>query len=103
LQYATSNQADQDHQHQSWYSDPVVAAMGAKDSTNGDAGFEARVIDEIIAGLADKPGALMPVLHAVNERVGYIPSTAVPAIARGLNLSRAEVHGVISFYHDFRT
>jgi formate dehydrogenase subunit gamma len=77
--------------------------MGAKNSTNGDPGWDARVIDEIIAGLADKPGALMLVLHAVNERIGYIPPAAVPAIARGLNLSRAEVHGVISFYHDFRT
>jgi formate dehydrogenase subunit gamma len=77
--------------------------MGARNSTNGNPGWDAQVIDEIIAGLADKPGALMPVLHAVNERVGYIPPAAVPAIARGLNLSRAEVHGVISFYHDFRT
>jgi formate dehydrogenase subunit gamma len=72
-------------------------------STNGEAGFDARVIENIVASLAGKPGALMPVLHAVNERVGYIPPEAVPAIARALNLSRAEVHGVISFYHDFRT
>ena len=72
-------------------------------SRNGDAGFDARVIDEIVASLADQPGALMPVLHAVNDRFGYIPVESVPAIARALNLSRAEVHGVISFYHDFRT
>ena len=72
-------------------------------SRNGEAGFDARVIDEIVARLADQPGALMPVLHAVNERVGYIPAEAVPVIAQALNLSRAEVHGVISFYHDFRT
>lgn len=72
-------------------------------SRNGDAGSDARMIDEIVAGLADKPGALMSVLHAVNDRVGYIPTEAVPVIARALNLSRAEVHGVISFYHDFRT
>jgi len=77
--------------------------VAAINSRNGNVGFDARVIDEIVAGLADKPGALMPVLHAVNERVGYIPVEAVPAIARALNLSRAEVHGVISFYHDFRT
>jgi formate dehydrogenase subunit gamma len=70
---------------------------------NGGPGWDARLIDEIVAGLAYKPGALMLVLHAVNKRVGYIPPDAVPAIARGLNLSRAEVHGVISFYHDFRT
>ena len=72
-------------------------------SRNGDAGFDARAIDEIVASLADQPGALMPVLHAVNDRFGYIPVESVPAIARALNLSRAEVHGVISFYHDFRT
>jgi formate dehydrogenase subunit gamma len=78
----------------------IVAAMNSK---NGDSGFDAHAIDEIVAGLANKPGALMPVLHAVNDRFGYIPPEAVPAIARALNLSRAEVHGVISFYHDFRT
>ena len=72
-------------------------------SRNGDGAYDARVIDEIVTALADKPGALMPVLHAVNERLGCIPPEAVPAIARALNLSRAEVHGVISFYHDFRT
>ena len=72
-------------------------------SRNGEAAFDARVIDEILARLADQPGALMPVLHAVNDRVGYISAEAVPVIAQALNLSRAEVHGVISFYHDFRT
>src|ERR1700685_1019872 len=81
----------------------IAIDVTATKSRNGDDGFDPRVIDEIVAGLADKPGALMPVLHAVNERVGYIPAAAVPAIARALNLSRAEVHGVVSFYHDFRT
>jgi formate dehydrogenase subunit gamma len=76
--------------------------MGTTNSTNGDGGWSPRMIDEIVAALADQPGALMLVLHAVNERLGYIPPEAVPAIARALNLSRAEVHGVISFYHDFR-
>jgi formate dehydrogenase subunit gamma len=52
--------------------------------------------------LKDKPGALLPILHAVQDALGYVPSAAVPAIAEGLNLSRAEVHGVISFYHYFR-
>ena len=51
----------------------------------------------------DRPGALLPVLHAVQDRVGYVPEDAVPLIAHELNLSRAEVHGVISFYHHFRT
>ena len=51
----------------------------------------------------DLPGALLPLLHAVQAEVGYVPDSAVPVIAKGLNLSRAEVHGVISFYHDFKT
>lgn len=49
------------------------------------------------------PGALLPVLHEVQAALGYIPPDRVPDIAGELNLSRAEVHGVISFYHDFRT
>ena len=49
-----------------------------------------------------EPGALLPVLHAVQDALGYVPPAAVPLIAEGLNLSRAEVHGVISFYHYFR-
>jgi len=51
----------------------------------------------------DQPGGLLPLLHAVQDTVGYVPDDAVPLIAHGLNLSRAEVHGVISFYHHFRT
>jgi len=51
----------------------------------------------------DRPGALLPVLHAVQDAVGYVPPDAVPLIAHELNLSRAEVHGVISFYHHFRS
>ncbi len=51
----------------------------------------------------DVPGGLLPLLHALQDALGYIPAEAVPAIARALYLSRAEVHGVISFYHDFRS
>jgi formate dehydrogenase subunit gamma len=51
----------------------------------------------------DAPGALLPILHAVQDEIGYIPAEALPLIAHGLNLSRAEVHGVVSFYHYFRT
>jgi formate dehydrogenase subunit gamma len=80
-----------------------VAAIDGKGSSNGSGGFDARVLDDIFVRLADKPGALIPVLHAVQERLGCIPPEAVPVIAHALNLSRAEVHGVISFYHDFRT
>ena len=63
----------------------------------------ADVLKEIIAHYRDVPGGLLPLLHALQEALGYIPAAAVPAIARGLQLSRAEVHGVISFYHDFRS
>jgi formate dehydrogenase subunit gamma len=59
-------------------------------------------IEAITASLKDKPGALLPILHAIQNALGYIPSESVPEISRALNLSRAEVHGVISFYHYFR-
>ena len=59
------------------------------------------VIDRLVQKHAR--GALLPLLHALQEEFGYIDPQAVPLIAQALNLSRAEVHGVISFYHDFRT
>ena len=49
------------------------------------------------------PGALLPLLHALQAKLGYIPMNAITPIAQALNLSDAEVYGVISFYHDFRT
>jgi formate dehydrogenase subunit gamma len=49
------------------------------------------------------PGALLPLLHEVQDTLGHIPADVVPAIAQGLNLSRAEVHGVITYYHHFRS
>jgi formate dehydrogenase subunit gamma len=60
-------------------------------------------VTEIARERADKPGALLPVLHAIQDEFGYVAAAAVPHIARELNLSRAEVHGVISFYHLIRT
>src|SRR6195256_5612847 len=51
--------------------------------------------------LKEMPGALLPVLHAVQEALTFIPKDAVPLIARELNLSIAEVHGVVTFYHYF--
>lgn len=47
-------------------------------------------------------GPLLPILHAIQERLGWVPARVVPLVAFELNLSRAEVHGVISFYHYFR-
>ena len=51
----------------------------------------------------DSAGALLPVLHAIQDALGHVPAGAVPLIAHELNLSRAEVHGVLSFYHYFRS
>lgn len=48
------------------------------------------------------PGALLPILHGIQEALGYVPKDAVPLIAAELNLSVAEVHGVLTFYHYFR-
>lgn len=58
---------------------------------------------ELVDTYRTVPGGMLPLLHAIQERVGHISPEFVPTIARRLNLSRAEVHGVISFYHHFRT
>lgn len=59
-------------------------------------------IQRIVAAKRTLPGALLPVLHDIQEALGHIPPESVPLIARELNLSRAEVHGVISYYQHFR-
>lgn len=51
----------------------------------------------------DRPGALLPILHGIQHALGYVPPDSVETIAKALNLSRAEVHGVITFYHEFRS
>ncbi len=58
---------------------------------------------EVIAGHAHLDGATLPILHALQETFGYIDPEAVPLLAEALNLSRAEIHGVVTFYHDFRS
>src|SRR5260221_7577153 len=57
---------------------------------------------EIIAEHSKLEGATLVILHALQEAFGYAPEPAIPMIASALNLSRAEVHGVFTFYHDFR-
>ena len=57
---------------------------------------------EIIAEHAEIEGATLVILHALQEAFGYIPEPAIPMVASALNLSRAEVYGVFTFYHDFR-
>ncbi len=59
-------------------------------------------VEAILAARQGVPGALLPVLHEIQHAIGHIPPESVPLIARALNLSRAEVHGVISYYRHFR-
>lgn len=59
-------------------------------------------VEEILAAHQRLEGPLLPILHAVQAELGYVPQLVLPQIAKALNLSKAEVHGVVSFYHDFR-
>ena len=56
----------------------------------------------VVAAARGRPGALIEILHGVQAELGFIPAAAVPVLAEELNLSRAEVHGVVTFYHYFR-
>ncbi len=64
---------------------------------------QTRVVEDACAALKDTAGPLLPILHAIQEKLGFVPKDAVPRVALELNLSVAEVHGVLSFYHYFRT
>ncbi len=65
---------------------------------------EARAcVERTLRALGSQPGPLLEILHAIQNELGFVPAESVPLIADGLNLSRAEVHGVISFYHHFRS
>lgn len=66
------------------------------------AAFDAEDASEIINELKDLEGPLLPILHALQERYGHVDEAMVRLISAALNLSRAEVYGVVSFYHDFR-
>jgi formate dehydrogenase subunit gamma len=71
--------------------------------TNGhDPEATRAIIRGVLGTLRETRGALLPILHGIQAELGYIPGEAVPVVADTLNLSRAEVHGVVSFYHDFR-
>lgn len=56
-----------------------------------------------IAAHVDVPGALLPLMHAIQDDIGYIPEEIYPDVAKALALSVAEVHGFVSFYHHFHT
>lgn len=73
----------------------------AQDAELGD--DQRRHVLAVIDQLQNVPGALLPILHGIQDGLGYVPPASVPLIAHGLNLTRAEVHGVISFYHHFRS
>ena len=64
--------------------------------------WDPELASAIIAGHANREGATLPILHDLQHQFGFVPAAAIPMIASALNLSRAEVHGVVSFYHDFR-
>jgi formate dehydrogenase subunit gamma len=64
--------------------------------------WDRTVVESIARGLKNRPGALMPILRRIQDEMGWVPRDSVPLIAEILNLTRAEVHGVLSFYHDFR-
>ena len=66
---------------------------------SGDVGTRTSAIIGALKGLE---GPLLPILHEIQAEFGYVPQESLPVIARELNLSRAEVHGVVTFYHDFR-
>ena len=61
------------------------------------------IVASTIARHQGREGPLLPILHEIQHTLGYIPREALPRIAQALNLSRAEVHGVVSYYHHFRT
>jgi formate dehydrogenase subunit gamma len=67
-----------------------------------DPAMVAAIVRGVLGTLRDQRGALLPILHALQDELGFIPDDAIPEIARTLNLTRAEVHGVVTFYHDFR-
>ncbi len=64
--------------------------------------WNADIASDLIKPRLGQEGALLPILHDIQGAFGHIPEPVVPMIAEALNLSRAEVHGVVTFYHDFR-
>ena len=59
-------------------------------------------IAEILTAHQGREGAMLPILHDIQAAFGHVPQSCLPQIAKALNISKAEVHGVVSFYHDFR-
>ena len=75
-------------------------------STSSDASVVAwsdAAAEQVIGAQCDQPGPILVTLQALQAHFGYVDPRAVPMVAEGLNVSRAEVHGVLTFYHDLRT
>lgn len=89
--------------HEDNRSDRAAELLLGKNSVDSGAGAHQALICEIAGRHASRPGGLLPALHAIQDELGHVPPGAVPAVAEAFNISRAEVHGVISFYHLFRT
>jgi formate dehydrogenase subunit gamma len=68
----------------------------------GAAPWDVALATRIVEEGRTRPGAALPILRALQERFGYVDGAAIPLIAAALNISKAEVHGIVSFYHDFR-
>ena len=81
---------------------PVGIPLRVERASELPAAERAAVLESVAQHRA-LPGSLLPVLHGVQDRLGWVPPAAVPLIASELNLSRAEVHGALSFYHYFRS
>jgi len=90
----------------------IVALYNCNDSRFGDISLPDSntpqedmnaVINRLITEHQHRPGALLPLLHAIQDSIGYVPEAAYPQISKALALSVAEVHGVVTFYHHFRT
>jgi len=75
--------------------------MDDRRGTARDAARDLDFLRELLAATPATPDALLPLLHQVQRRLGHVPDDAIRVLASGLNLSRAEVQGVVSFYHDF--
>jgi formate dehydrogenase subunit gamma len=81
---------------------PQAALQGAPHGARDDGLWDEATARSIIAAHSQRPGATLPILHALQAAFGYVPRQSHAIIADALNLSRAEIYGVVSFYHDFR-
>ena len=80
----------------------MSAAHTRAPAGTGGTRWDDAIAEGIIKARQSEKGAMLPILHDLQEAFGYVDAAAIPVIAETLNVSRAEVHGVITYYHDFR-